>query len=45
MIPMEEIEKELGDKIDELELEQAISELKRKGDIYEPKKGYLSRTG
>jgi len=45
MIPIEEIEKELDGKLGELELEQAISELKRKGDIYEPKKGYLSRTG
>lgn len=45
MIPVEEIEKELGGQIDEIELEQAISELKRKGDLYEPKKGYLSRTG
>ncbi len=45
MVPMEEIENELGDKMDEIELEQAIVELKRKGDIYEPKKGYLSRTG
>ncbi len=45
MVPIEEVEKELKDKVDEIELEQAIVELKRKGDIYEPKKGYLSRTG
>jgi replicative DNA helicase Mcm len=43
MIPMEELEKELEGKIDPLEIEQAIFELKKKGDIYEPRKGYIGR--
>jgi len=44
MIPIEEIEKELGGKFDEIEIEQAIIELKKKGDIYEPRKGFIGRT-
>ena len=43
MIPLEEVEKELEGKMDTIEIEQAIVELKKKGDIYEPKKGYIGR--
>jgi len=43
MIPMEEIEKELEKKLDEIEIDQAIIELKRQGEIYEPRKGYIGR--
>ncbi len=43
MIPLEEVEKELEGKMDTIEIEQAIVELKKKGDIYEPRKGYIGR--
>ncbi len=43
MIPVEEIEKELDGKLDQIEIEQALVELKKKGDIYEPRKGYIGR--
>ena len=44
IIPMEEIEKELKDEMNETELEEAIVELRKKGDIYEPRKGFIGRT-
>jgi replicative DNA helicase Mcm len=44
MIPLEEIESELEGKMDKIEIEEAIVELKKKGDLYEPRRGYISRT-
>lgn len=44
MIPIEEIEKELVGKMTPVELEEAIIELKKRGDLYEPRKGYISKT-
>jgi replicative DNA helicase Mcm len=43
MIPLEELQKEFEGKMTEIEIEEAIVELKRKGDVYEPRKGYVSR--
>ncbi len=44
MIPIEEIEKDLENKMTTVEIEEAIMELKKRGDLYEPRKGYISRT-
>ncbi|MEK6918224.1 MAG: minichromosome maintenance protein MCM [Nanoarchaeota archaeon] len=44
MIPMEELEKELEGKMEVFEIEEAITELKKRGDLYEPRKGYISKT-
>ncbi|MEK6945315.1 MAG: minichromosome maintenance protein MCM [Nanoarchaeota archaeon] len=44
MIPLEELEKELEGKMEVFEIEEAITELKKRGDLYEPRKGYISKT-
>lgn len=44
MIPFEELEKELQGKMVTQEIEEAIVELKKRGDLYEPRKGYISKT-
>jgi replicative DNA helicase Mcm len=41
MIPYEEIEKELEEKISKDELEEVINRLIRDNEIYRPKKGYI----
>lgn len=43
MIPIEEIEKELEGQLTETEIEESIIELKRRGEIYEPRRGYIGR--
>jgi len=43
MIPIEEIEKEFEGKITTIEIDEAIIELKKKGDLYEPRKGFISK--
>jgi len=43
MIPIEEIEKEIGDKITKEEIEDAIEKLSMSGDIFKPRKGYISK--
>ena len=45
MIPFEELEKEFEGKLKTFEIEEAINELKKRGDHYEPRKGYISKTG
>jgi len=44
MIPLEEIEKELEGQMNSVEIEEAVIELKKRGDLYEPRKGYISKT-
>jgi replicative DNA helicase Mcm len=39
----EEITKELGEKVTPLELEDALNQLVKSGDIFKPKKGYIQR--
>ena len=43
LIPEEELKKEVGDKLNEVELEEAIIQLSKAGDIFKPKKGYIQR--
>ncbi len=44
MIPVEEIEKELEGKMKKEEIEEAMNKLSSSGDIFSPRKGYVSRT-
>jgi len=44
LIPMEELEKLLDGKISQIELEDAITQLSKSGDIFRPKKGFIQRT-
>ncbi len=44
LIPIEELEKEVEDKIDKQDVEEALNKLTRSGDIFHPKKGYVQRT-
>lgn len=43
LIPTEEIEKETAGKMTEAELEEAIDQLTRSGDIFKPKKGFIQK--
>jgi replicative DNA helicase Mcm len=45
MIPVEEIEKELEGKMTKEEIDEALIKLNNSGDIFHPKRGYVSRTG
>jgi replicative DNA helicase Mcm len=44
MVPLEEIEKELEDKMSKEEIEKAIEKLKINSEIFSPRRGYVSRT-
>lgn len=43
LIPIEELEKELEDKLSKDEIEEAINKLQASGDIFRPKRGYIQR--
>ncbi|MEK6913216.1 MAG: ATP-binding protein [Nanoarchaeota archaeon] len=45
LIPIEDIEKELEGKMKRYEIDEALIKLETNGDIFHPKKGYVSRTG
>ena len=44
LIPIEEVEKELKDKMSKDEIDDAINKLQATGDIFKPKRGYVQRT-
>jgi replicative DNA helicase Mcm len=44
IIPIEEIEKELEGKMSKEEIDEAMNKLSSSGDIFSPRKGYVSRT-
>lgn len=44
MIPIEELEKEIGERINKSDLDEVIEKLAISGDIFYPKKGYIQRT-
>ncbi len=44
LIPIEELEKELENKMSKDEIDEAISKLQASGDIFTPKRGYVQRT-
>lgn len=41
MIPLEEIEKEVAEKVTKAELEDLIQKLKQNGEIFEPRRGFI----
>tara|TARA_Y100000310_G_scaffold289197_1_gene315431 strand:- start:8421 stop:10484 length:2064 start_codon:yes stop_codon:yes gene_type:complete len=43
LIPMEEVMKELKDKMKESEIDEAIDRMVRAGDLFRPRKGYIQR--
>ena len=43
LIPVEELKKALEDKVTDLELEDAITQLSKSGDVFKPKKGFIQR--
>lgn len=43
LIPLEELESSLKDKISNEELEEAIDKLAKEGDLFRPKKGFIQR--
>jgi replicative DNA helicase Mcm len=43
LIPIEELQKELEEKIPKEEVEDSIQKLKQTGDIFEPRKGYIQK--
>lgn len=43
LIPFEELEKLLNGKMSSVELEEAIEQLRKSGDIFIPKKGYIQK--
>lgn len=43
LIPFEELQKALQGKISETELEEAITQLSKSGDIFRPKKGFIQK--
>ena len=43
MIPIEEIEKELEEKLSKDEIEEAINKLSTHGEIFKPRRGYIGR--
>lgn len=43
LIPMEEVVNAIGDKLTDVELEEAIDQLNKAGDIFRPKKGFIQR--
>lgn len=43
LIPVNELRTELSEKINDAEFEEILDKLKRSGDIFEPKKGFIQR--
>lgn len=43
LIPLEELQKEIGEKISAVELEDSLSKLEKEGFIFRPKKGHIQR--
>lgn len=44
MIPLEELEKELAGKLDTKDFDEALSQLKKSGEIFNPNSKYIQRT-
>ena len=44
LIPIEELENAIQGKMSKLELEDALNQLSKSGDIFKPKKGFIQRT-
>jgi replicative DNA helicase Mcm len=43
LIPVEELQKELGQSVTDTEFEDSLNQLSKSGDIFRPKKGFIQR--
>lgn len=43
LIPIEELQRALQDKLSQTEIEEAINQLSKAGDIFKPKKGFIQK--
>lgn len=43
LVPLDDLKKELVEKVEEPELSEIIDKLKRAGDVFEPKRGFVQR--
>lgn len=43
LIPLQEVEKAVGERITQAELEEVLSQLSKSGDLFRPKSGYIQR--
>jgi len=43
LIPVEELEKEIGERMSKDEIDDAINQLSKSGDIFKPKAGYIQK--
>jgi len=43
LIPLEDLKKDIGDKMSEIELGDAIKKLEKEGMIFTPKRGFIQR--
>jgi replicative DNA helicase Mcm len=43
LIPLEELQKVLEEKLSQVEIDEAIDQLSKSGDIFKPKKGYIQK--
>ena len=43
LIPIQELEKELGENLSKDEIDDAINQLAKSGDIFKPKAGYIQK--
>ena len=41
MVPMDLLKKELGDNLSDTEFDESVTKLKKSGDIYQPKSGFV----
>jgi replicative DNA helicase Mcm len=44
LIPIDELQQSLKDKVSENEIEEILNQLSKSGDIFRPKKGYIQKT-
>jgi replicative DNA helicase Mcm len=43
LIPVEELEKEIGERMTKDEIEDSLNQLSKSGDIFKPKTGYIQK--
>lgn len=43
LIPLEELQKVIGEKLTEMEIEDSLTKLEKEGFIFKPKKGYIQK--
>jgi replicative DNA helicase Mcm len=43
LVPIDELKREVSDKIKENDVEEMLEKLERMGDVFEPKRGFVQR--